>query len=103
MIPLTSVGTSRQKAHVKKTNYRRQKAHVNKTNYTRQKEQVNKTNYTRQKGHVIKDRTHNATLRATLRAMGWTHGAIVAEVELASTPATLRAILHAMLHRVSGP
>ena len=37
-----------------------------------------------------------------LRAMGWTHGAWnVAEVELASTPATLRAILHAMLHRVS--
>ena len=55
----------------------------------------------------LKDRTHDATLRATLRAMGWTHGAIVAwnvaEVELASTPATLRAILHAMLHRVSGP
>ena len=57
--------------------------------------------------HTFKDRTHDATLRATLRAMGWTHGAIVAwnvaEVELASTPATLRAILHAMLHRVSGP
>ena len=55
----------------------------------------------------LKDRTHDATLRATLRAMGWTHGAIVAwnvaEVELASTPATLRAILHATLHRVSGP
>ena len=47
----------------------------------------------------LKDRTHDATLRA----MGWTHGAIVArnvaEVELASTPATLRA----MLHRVSDP
>ena len=55
----------------------------------------------------VKDRTHDATLRATLRAMGWTHGTIVAwnvaEVELASTPATLRAILHAMLHHVSGP
>ena len=55
----------------------------------------------------LKDRTHDATLHATLRAMGWTHSAIVAwnvaEVELASTPATLRAILHAMLHRVSGP
>ena len=28
--------------------------------------------------HKLKDRTHDATLRATLRAMGWAHGAIVA-------------------------